>query len=248
MRGALHFAHIPPTDASEHLQPHACGSEEQACSATCCRAAQVGPGLPRATWIPTRTHTHTHIHILTLAHVRVIWGSPPYVPHTGQDAHTILELCDPLRRSTILVNFLTKFILQKQKVGAQGDWFSFRDEHGKGCSHFSRLELRNPGHGIGGLASTLVKPVCWPPPPTCGAWRGKLGMLRVLQHLGVPSAPRQISDASVSTIPPQGQGQARMKKGAGTHLVCLKTASAVSTLKDAYSGLGMAHSSDRERA
>lgn len=93
----------------------------------------------------------------------------------------------------------------------------FRDEHGKGCPHFSRLELRNPGHRMGALASTLVKLVCWPPPPTCGAWRGKLGMLRVLQHLGVPFAPRQISDESVSTIPPQGQGQARMKKGAGTH-------------------------------
>lgn len=73
-------------------------------------------------------------------------------------------------------------------------------------------------------------------------------MLRVLQHLGVPSAPRQISDESMSTIPTQGQGQARMKKGPGTHQVCLKTASAVSSLKDVCSGLGMAHSSDRERA
>lgn len=75
-------------------------------------------------------------------------------------------------------------------------------------------------------------------------------MLRVVQRLGVPYAPRQISDESVSTIPTQGQGQARMKKGPGTHQVCLKTASAVSTLtpKDACSGLGMAHSSDRERA
>lgn len=73
-------------------------------------------------------------------------------------------------------------------------------------------------------------------------------MLRVLQRLGVPSAPRQISDESVSTIPTQGQGQARMKEGPGTHQVFLKTASAVSTPKDACSGLGMAHSSDRERA
>ena len=128
MRGALHFAHIPPTDASEHLQPHACGSEEQACSATCPRAAeQLRQGQDfRGQHGSQRIHTHTHIHILTFAHARAIWGSPPYMPHAGQDAHAILELCDPLRRSTNLVNFLTKFILQKQKVGAQGDWFSFQ--------------------------------------------------------------------------------------------------------------------------
>ena len=66
------------------------------------------------------THTHTH------THARVLWGSPPYVPHAGQDAYAVLEVCDPLRNSTNLVNFLTEFILQKQKVGAQGDWFSFQ--------------------------------------------------------------------------------------------------------------------------
>lgn len=69
------------------------------------------------------------------------------------------------------MNFLTKFILQKQKVGARGDWFSFRDEHGK-AAHFLQVGAQEPRHGIGGLASTLVKPACWPPPPACGAWRG----------------------------------------------------------------------------
>lgn len=70
-------------------------------------------------------NAYTHIHIYTYSRSRMCVRSGAH-PHAGQDAHAILELCDPLRRSTNLVNFLTKFILQKQKVGARGDWFSFQ--------------------------------------------------------------------------------------------------------------------------
>lgn len=53
------------------------------------------------------------------------------------------------------MNFLTKFILQKQKVGARGRLVLSEMSMARAALTSPRLELRNPGHGIGALLPRL---------------------------------------------------------------------------------------------
>lgn len=164
-------------------------------------------------------------------------------------AHTFLEIGDLLRSGTSLVNFLTEFILQNPHVrfrkwvfGVTG--YLLGDEQSTSPSWSPRTPSTE------WLCSHACRACLWASPPTWGARRGRLGTLRALQHLGVPSAPRRILDEplAASTTPPQGQGQVRMKKGPSARQICLNIGSTVSTLKDACLGLRMAHASDGECA
>lgn len=185
----------PPTDPSHRLQPHTCGSEEQALSITRLadgRAAQAGQGLRRVAWIHTHTPRGAH---------------PSHAPRgTGcrLKAHASLEGCPPRRSSTRLLNFPARRVLQKPPV-----------RHSSGCSRSLVLKPSRAGfqrrteQGLpslvqagaqvhcpqGGFAPMPVKPLCGPPSAHPGARRGSLGALRAC------------STSLVGAPPPRGEFQ-----------------------------------------